>query len=60
MKALYVESIKKKPVDTTAKEGYGVILGRPLGTTKKWGMLVRETCECHSRGEDYGVGIRVT
>ena len=28
-----------RPVDTTAKEGYGVILGRPLGTTKEVGYI---------------------
>ena len=43
-----------RPVDTTANEGYGVCLGRPLGTTKGV-VLVRETCEYHSRGEEYGV-----
>ena len=44
------------PVDTTAKEGDGVSFGRPLGTTKEVRFGVsRETCEYHSRGEEYMV-----
>ena len=30
----------RRPVDTTAKEGYGFSLGRPLGTTKDVGYGV--------------------
>ena len=41
-------------VDTIAKEEDAVSLGRPLGTTKEAGY-VRETCEYHSRGEEYMV-----
>ena len=39
------------------KEGYGVILGRPLGTTKDaiHLVLVGETCKYHSREEEYAV-----
>ena len=47
-------------MDTTAKEGYGVSLGRPLVLQKMWGMvLVGRTCEYHSGGDEYGV-IRET
>ena len=37
-------------MDTTAKEGYDVNLGKPLGTQKSWGtVLVGKACEYHSR-----------
>ena len=42
--------------ETTAKEGYGVTLGKPL--RKRQGMvLVGETCEYHTREEGYGVSL---
>ena len=38
-----------RPVDTTAKEGDCVSLGRPLGTMKGQGMvLVEDSCEYQS------------
>ena len=44
-------------MDTTAIEGYGVSLGRPLGTTNRQGMvLVSEPCKYHSRGRSM-VGV---
>ena len=45
-------------VDTTAKEGYGVLFGETIGYYKTGGgymVLVGETCEYHSSGEEYGV-----
>ena len=48
----------QRPVNTTAKEGGGVSLGRALGTTKEVGYGVsRGTCDYHSRGEEYNCGV---
>ena len=45
-----------RPVDTTAKEGDAVSLGRPLGTMKEAGYGVSQaSCEYHSRREEYVV-----
>ena len=44
-------------MDTTAKEGDAVIVWGDLWELRKRRVmvLVRETCEYHSRGEEYGV-----
>ena len=57
MCVLSVITTKKRygrPVDTTAKEGVVLVWGDLWVLRKRRGMvLVGETCEYHSRGEEY-------
>ena len=57
MKSLCVWSVTHgRPVDTTAKEGVVLAWGDFWVLQKRQGiLLVRETYEYHSRGEEYGV-----